>query len=660
MPLAAEPTTSTSSMWQRRSSLLSASNASDDANSTSTNPDRQLPTTVQLHILSLLPQNDRALNGRLACRDAHNGLTGPQHCTASLSQPLPPHAVPWALEAGQQHVRQLPFRHKLRLLNVAAVSGSEVNLEVAWALLQPSIFPEMLKSSKPLPCGWYGEPQPGLAAIEAGHPQLLGWLLRHCPALIHLGRALQAAARHCGLAELQAVWAALRDGLGGGSNEGGSASGSKSGGESGNASGGESSRSGSGVDSSRRPVLDQHVLDAAAQSSTPDASTKLEWLLAAADHGRCSLQESTAVAAARSGDLGRLRWLRERGCKLQSQSVLLRALEHADLAVAQWLVDEAGCELPAQASDGSYDGWDLHCDASTRSAVDVLAKLQWLQDRGAPPLDSDDALLPFVATAAVEAGREQVLRFLLAAYGPAKVFGQRFNAQAALAKSRSIPVAKCLREAGCLFTDASYRTAATAGDMALLRWLAEEAGTSACDLHSAEVFLLWPRCTPQDSSSLLEAVPLLVGAGSTGWTGDAIFGAVQRGDLALVQYLVPGRAPWESLHPWDVLGSAAGSGCEALLEWLVARAGCLDGVLGLNSPYSYAAAQGDKGTLVALRRLGVPWGMRGLVRDAWRRGSPPPGLQWLVEQGALVTEGLAGAETVLKFLDRAMQSEGLT
>ncbi len=97
---------------------------------------RQLPTSVQLHVLSLLAPNDRALCGRLACRDAAEGLNGPQHCTASLYQPLPPHAVPWAVEAAQQHVRQLSFRHKLQLLTKAAASGCEVNLEVALALMQ--------------------------------------------------------------------------------------------------------------------------------------------------------------------------------------------------------------------------------------------------------------------------------------------------------------------------------------------------------------------------------------------------------------------------------------------------------------------------------------------------------------------------------------------
>lgn len=88
-----------------------------------------LPGALQLHILSRLPPNDRALSGRLVSPDAANGLSGPQHCTASLSQPLPRHAAARAVDAGLQHVRQVPFRHKLRLLCTAATSSSETNMD---------------------------------------------------------------------------------------------------------------------------------------------------------------------------------------------------------------------------------------------------------------------------------------------------------------------------------------------------------------------------------------------------------------------------------------------------------------------------------------------------------------------------------------------------
>ncbi len=236
----------------------------------------QLPPALQLHVMSFLPPTDRAICGRLVSPDAAAGLSKDPTCTASLSQPLPPHAVPWALEAEQQHVQQLPFRHKPQLLCTAAVSGSEVNLEVALALLQPSIFPELLHQMR----DFTTYPNPGVAAVEASHPQLLGWLVRHCPALLADRRdILRAAAQHCDMAGLQVACDALRQ-----------------------EDAGEGRANGSREDD-QGPVVSQCVLDAAATSATPDAVAKMEWLLAV-EGGRCLLQESTAVAAARSGDLG--------------------------------------------------------------------------------------------------------------------------------------------------------------------------------------------------------------------------------------------------------------------------------------------------------------------------------------------------------------------
>ncbi len=276
-----------------------------DGRDTSSRAQRQLPSALQLHVFSFLPPNGRALSGRMACRDAAEGLSGPQHCTASLSQPLPPRAVPWALEAGQQHVRQLPFRHKLQLLCTAAASGSEVNLEVALALLQPSIFPELLHNLEGAYTRQGSNADPGVVAVKAGHPQLLGWLLHHCPALLHPVKVLEVAATHCNLAGLQAVWEALQ-----GQRDWGTV---------------------------RSPELCQGTLDAAARSHTPDALDKVRWLL---ETGSGRLGAQVIEAAIGSGDLGRLRWLQERWCVLAEHDQLSAALRHADLGVVQWLVDE--------------------------------------------------------------------------------------------------------------------------------------------------------------------------------------------------------------------------------------------------------------------------------------------------------------------------------
>ncbi len=106
-----------------------------------------------------------------------------------------------------------------------------------------------------------------------------------------------------------------------------------------------------------------------------------------------------------------------------------------------------------------------------------------------------------------------------------------------------------------------------------------------------------------------------------------------RGDLALVQYLLPWH-PW--YRPgWEVLAAAAEGGCGALLEWLVEQhPGCLEGAGSGVSPYASAAARGDLGTLTTLRRLGVPWGAEDVVVQAVRERCSVPAMRWLEDQGA--------------------------
>ncbi len=579
--------------------------------SNSQNLGLQLPPALQLHILSLLPPNDRALSGRLVSPDAAAGLSQDPTCTASLSQPLPPHAVPWAVEAGQQHVRQLPFRHKLQLLCTAAASGSEVNLEVALALLQPSIFPDVLQHGARA----WGElrtfPDPGVAAIEAGHPQLLGWLLRRCPGLLVPARVLEAAARHCDLAGLQAAWAAMRDG--------------------------HPSRAPSDI-----YMLGQPVLDAAAGSATHDAEAKVQWVLGAGQG--LALRDSTAAAAAGLGDLGRLQWLRERGCRMRRNEVLQSALEHADLAVAEWLVDEAGCALPAAAGD---DGLWSRLFGACVKCPDGAAKLQWLRERGAPPLQADHLQLEHFQlensgfmTALAKGGHVEVLQYLLQQPGLRTERGLRELCKAA-AQSGSIPMVELLRQqAGCVFTPEAYCYAARSGSLAMIRWLADEAGVAPAGLPTGDfphLMRCWPNDTPARSRGLLQAVQLLVGeAGCRKWDAKGgLTAAAARGELALVQYLLRQRPRHQP--GWEVLVAAAEGGCEALLEWLVEQhPGCLVGAgLGV-SPYVPAAARGDLGTLTALRRLGVPWGAEDVVAQAVRRGCSVPALRWLKEQGAPV------------------------
>ncbi len=554
---------------------------------------QQLPPALQLHILSLLPPNDCALSGRLVSPDAAAALTGPDHCTASLSQPLPPHAVPWAVEAGQQHVRQLPFRHKLQLLCTAAASGSEVNLEVALALLQPSVCHEMLQRGKN-----YNGADPGAAAIKAGHPQLLAWLLHYCPNLLRTDGLLPTAARYCNTEGLQAAWRLLK---------------------------------------CYSHLLGQSVLDAAAESATPDAVAKMEWVLATAEEVTCSLQDSTAEAAARSKDLGRLHWLRDRGCPMGGFPAVEAALAHADLAVAQWLVVEAGCELPAVGTSR----WTPLLLAAATTATDGAEKLTWLQELGAPQVDGNARLADSLLRAVLAGGQVEVLRVIPGLWTPD--VQQKVQEHMVLAPPIGIPVATYLHDGGFVFGHREYTNASCNGDIAMVRWLANEAGVSAGGLYLPLFIGLWPNSRPQDSRDLLEAVQLLVGeAGCTDRNAkDVVCTAAERGDLALVHYLLqqlPGYQPSE-----DVLAVATHGGCEALLEWLAENVNSFGGggispyyaaAINVNRKYSDAALRGDRGTLTALRRLGVPWGAEDVVVRAVKRECPMPAVRWMVEQGA--------------------------
>ncbi len=570
---------------------------------------RHLPSATQLHILSLLPPNDRALSGRLVSPDAAACLSGPEHCTASLSQPLPPHALPWAVEAGQQHVRQLPFRHKLQLMCTAAVSGSEVNLEVALALLRPSIFPELLKSYD---YGWaykHVPPQanPGVSAVTAGHPQLLGWLLSQCPGLVGCDQVLEAAAKHCDLAGLQAAFRVL----------------------SGN-------RGGQGW-----------ILDAAAGSPTPDAVAKMEWLLRVGGR-RLQLTESTAAAAARSGDLGRLRWLRERGCPMDSQDVLVEALWHADLAAVQWLVDEVGCSLPKTYHDDEDEdvaaerqlgrGWGRLLNFAAMSP-DGVDKVRWLLQRCGGQLQASH--WERMAVAAAEEGRLEMVQYALPMLGPAEDISSELAFAAV--ESGCVPLVQVLHQAGVEFGPVAYVKAAEAGSLAMVRWLACDAGVTE-DVGLSGVVRCWPRGrTAAEDRELLKAVQLLVDeAGCLGGGGapGLVEAAAKRGDLALVQYLLQQLRQRRPRHQpaWGVGFAAAEGGCEALLEWLAEQhPGCLAVAPRGRSLYVPAAAAGDLGTLTTLRRLGVPWGAENVVASvvAWP-GFVRAALHWLVEQGAPV------------------------
>ncbi len=553
---------------------------------------RELPPALKLHILSFLPPNDRALSGRLACRDAADGLSCPQHSTASLSQPLPFQAFEMAQASLEQHARQLPFRQKLQLLSIAATSGSGLNLEVVWWLLERTV----VQCLSPLG----HRPQRdmadcGVAAVSAGQPQVLAWLLCHCPAWLRLQDTLRAAARHCDLAGLQTAWQLLpiwRD-----------------------------------RETHAHPVLDQEVLDAAAESSTADTIAKMEWLLSAGGR-RCRLEESTAVAAARCANLRTLQWLHHQRCAMH-EWVLWTALQHADLAVVQWLVDEAGCKVPAAGSGGEW-AWKLLIHAAVRGR-DAVAKLQWLKAQGVP-LSTDASSVCDLVLLAAEAGQAEVLRHLLSVYGPGAVPEDQEGRMAdGVITSGCIATAECLRDMGVAFSLWAYGWAGRAGSVAMVRWLACSAGVSAERLDLSGWIGTWPSdgAGKQRSQDLLEAVQLLLGCAGCRMRGDGteLCAAARRGDVALVQYLhhqqqeqqqqqqqeeqqqEEEQQAWYGHQPErSLLTAAAEGGCEALLEWLVREQGCcVEGGVLPPLPACVAAAKrnGDQATLDALHRLGM-------------------------------------------------------
>ncbi len=573
---------------------------------------QHLPAAVLSHAFSFLPSNESTLTARFICRDAAAALSDAEQCSASLCQPLPPHALPWAVEAGQQHVRQLPTRHKLQLLSTAAASGSEVNLEAALALLQQSIFPEMLITGHSV---WANpdilpRPDPGEAACKAGRPQLLGWLLRYCPALLHPGRVLQAAAEHCDLAGLQGVWGVLQ---GDGAHP---------------------------VDwaGRPRPAQDQEVLDAAARSRTADGVAKMEWLLAGSS-GSCRLQESTAEAAARSGDLGRLRWLQERGCRLDTPNagVLMNALEHAGMGVVRWLVDEAGCDLM-----GRYQPYWAYFVVDAARSAEGLARMRWLEEQGVELVGARELLsteAPFEGKS-FTVGQVQTLRYMMQRHSGDLSHEQQEQQSRAMARavveSGSVALAEELLASGFQFGYQSYCTVCSSPDpVAITRWLLHEADVSARELELWEI--MWDaHCltrTPAGQRQLLQVVQLLLrpGAGADWWD---IRSAAEDGNLGLVQFLAQ-HVEQQLGHPPDwpgVLAAAAGSGCEALVEWVAGKPGALE----QQPSFSFGpkAKIGDLGALRVLRRLGVRWGTQDTVAQAVNTKCPAPVLRWLVEQGA--------------------------
>ncbi len=515
-------------------------------------------------------------------------------------------------------MKQLTFRRKLGILAAAAGSGSEFNLEVAWGLLQPGLFPELL--SPPQAPGIYGDSDfrddAGSAAIRSGHAHLLPWLVQHrCP--LDARRTLVAAGEHCDLAGLQQV----SELLGGISYP---------------------------ADSSQWALWCK--LATAAGRSGVASTAKLSWLLSVAGEGlqggekeghRQRLLAAAAAGAAASGNMTVLQWLQQQGMDLRTEHdesflwlagaapwwvVLAAALQHGHLAVADWLVDVAGCPLPQEEEEpGLLDPHARVWDGAARGGS--VEAIQWLLRRGVHV--EEDAV-----RVAAGSGRLEAVQFLH------RVCGLELTevAFAVAAGSGSMPMMSWLLQAGCPMHPAAYANAAQAGDAGMTRWLAQEAGCPFGEGPPLDCMMLWPG-DQSSSGDLEQALRVLVEAGGLLPPPSAPMSfdqAAARGYLPMLRCLHEecglGFGP-------ETLEAAAEGGCEAVLEWLVG-AGCVAGEdQGESDPYVWAGKVGDLATLNCLRRLGVPWGAgayRGPAQGKWMQAGemPLPVLRWLVEQGA--------------------------
>ncbi len=621
-------------------------------------PPSQLPRDLRLRILSLLPANDLTLSGRLAFKDAAQHFSGPRHRTVTLGQPLPSHAVacfgrvsqegssPGSAAAGPAaavpvtgatatvapantataatttatpatiaassaiaaaaaaEVKHLSLPRRHSLLSTAAASGCEANLEVAWALLQPTLFHEML------PTGRYQVIShvmlhvlcPGVAAVRSGHAHVLPWLLTHCPGLLDRASIVKAAARHCDLAGLQAVWGLLR-----GQVEG--------------------------------TELWAWVLDAAAGSATSDAVAKIQWVLQEAA-GICAPTESTSEAAAGTGDLARLQWLCEQGCPLGAGGALAAAVREAGMAVVQWLEGEAGCAVPAPGE--TY--WRLAL-VEAAAASGCVGKLLWARERGLL-VGQGSAAVAF--TAAARRGHVDALRWLAEAAGPQGLSTP--GLLDAAVESGSIPAVSWLLQAGCNASPAVYETAAEHGHLELLTWLVrqrqeqEQGRSPGAQLPwrrglAGKVIGNWPRGRSAREEEVWGAVQVLEAAGCP-LGPEALMAAAQWGSLRLVRHLY---VDCGVQLPNSILHDATMGGSEAVVEWVMGlqQQGVelpWDAVC-VRSVHWAVACFADRAMLECLLRLGWPPVERHTLRNAVVVGCQVVVLQWLVEHGAAGSRG---------------------
>ncbi len=582
--------------------------------------------------------------------------------------------MPWFERYGPEALRQLPFKEKLiRPMAAAAASGSEANLAAVWGLVRQGLHPELLRDR------YYnfgaGSDSAVTFLVREGHAHLLPWLL-DSGYPVDAEYAFLAAAQYCDLAGLQTAWQLLLPQL--------------------------------------APFhgLRHDALEWAAGSPTAkDAVAKMEWLLQQHEEAGAVLDFSPTVAAvaAGTGDLIRLRWMLQRGCDFNaygnelddSGRVLPTPMWRAGLEVVEWLVREAGCQLPepapglgpaAAAAEEEEEVVDEEGDVENyrmclvAAASGSTAKLQWLRDRGLlqslPPAAMQDVL-----SQAAVGGQLGAMHYLHQECGVGLPYGA---ACAAVRSGDAATAAWVLQQGGReLFADqeSMWHTAVSSGSVNIVRWLIGQGMVGTLGhVEDVTVWLVraWPSETQQQRASLLPVVQLVMqslgggpsasggGGGSAGSGGSSdgsglggnggdgglapgattgerqrchelLAAAAGRGSLPLFTYL---HSQLQCPLGPDVLLQAVESGCEALVEWLLGH-GCAIPE-DTRELFAGPASDGDLATIRCLRRLAVPW-PQGLLADLVTRGCHLPMLRWLVAEGVP-----AGAREVAEAVEAAM------
>ncbi|KXZ55194.1 hypothetical protein GPECTOR_3g339 [Gonium pectorale] len=399
-------------------------------------------------------------------------LSGPQHVTVRLSEPVPPHAFAahWLAPGA---AKGLTLKRRKKLVRLVAASGVLPNMEVA---LQAADFVGALRAAFEeaagaghLPvCQWLrdlsvrtADAHDALRADEAmqaaaggGHQHVCEWLLPIHPRALR-GPDIRAAASkgHLDLAE----WLIQQH----------------------PACGGEGYLFGVayGCDLPtlqrawprfRRPhtgmylrLWEEGLLCEAAGSPTPDWAAKVKWLEAQG----CPLNSQAVWEAAYLPDdgeaLARLTWLRGRGYSASRDAVSAAACA-GNTAALQYLLTEVAAPAVV-APSGQRDPVISAARSGNLAALQALLAAGW-------PMRASD-----VAPKAARAGHLHVLAWLLDEHG-AEPAGQLLNQAlfSAAAASGSLEVLGWLRQRGCPWGCGAYSGAAEAGCEAALEWLVEQ------------------------------------------------------------------------------------------------------------------------------------------------------------------------------------------